>query len=169
MLAKARQLNEQVRRDNMLALADEKEWDALGERIAEGDGVGQYSRALAGRYGLESGTGADPFGGHGRAYGRGGGDGDGGARDGPPLPARRPAARQHRLKAKETRAMAMLIIGGERTVLHGSDPDMLALSVLHEARRRGMRAALADDRGRKVIDRAARRPLGPACGREDAA
>lgn len=32
--------------------------------------------------------------------------------------------------------MAMLIIGGERTVLHGSDPDMLALSVLHEARRR---------------------------------
>ena len=53
MLAKARQLNEQVRRDNMLALADEKEWDALGERIAEGDGVGQYSRALAGRYGLD--------------------------------------------------------------------------------------------------------------------
>ena len=37
----------------MLALADEKEWDALGERIAEGDGVGQYSRALAGRYGLD--------------------------------------------------------------------------------------------------------------------
>ena len=48
--------------------------------------------------------------------------------------------------------MAMLIIGGERTVLHGSDPDMLPLSVLHEARRRGMRAALA-----------------AACGGEDAA
>ncbi|BAJ66694.1 hypothetical protein BLLJ_1027 [Bifidobacterium longum subsp. longum JCM 1217] len=65
--------------------------------------------------------------------------------------------------------MAMLIIGGERTVLHGSDPDMLALSVLHEARRRGMRAALADDRGRKVMIVLPAGPLGPACGREDAA
>lgn len=53
MLAKARQLNEQVRRGNMLALADKKEWDALGERITEEDGVRQYSRALAGRYGLD--------------------------------------------------------------------------------------------------------------------
>lgn len=65
--------------------------------------------------------------------------------------------------------MAMLIIGGERTVLHGSDPDMLALSVLYEARRRGMRAALADDRGRKVMIVLPAGPLGPACGREDAA
>ena len=53
MLAKARQLNEQVRRGNMLALADKKEWDALGERITEEDGVRQYSRALADRYGLD--------------------------------------------------------------------------------------------------------------------
>lgn len=64
--------------------------------------------------------------------------------------------------------MAQLIIGGERTTLRETDPDMLALSVLHEARRRGMRAALADDRGRKVMIVLPAGPLGPACGREDA-
>ena len=53
MLAKAGLLNESVRRGNMLALADEHDWGALGDRIAEGDGAQQYSHALAGRYGLD--------------------------------------------------------------------------------------------------------------------
>lgn len=53
MLARAGLLNESVERGNMLALADEKEWDALGERITETDGVRRYSRALADRYGLD--------------------------------------------------------------------------------------------------------------------
>ena len=53
MLAKAGLLNESIRRGNMLALADEHDWGALGDRIAEGDGAQQYSHALAGRYGLD--------------------------------------------------------------------------------------------------------------------
>lgn len=58
--------------------------------------------------------------------------------------------------------MAQLIIGGERTTLRETDPDMLALMAVHAARKRGVRAALADDRGRKVLIVLPAGPLGPA-------
>ena len=60
--------------------------------------------------------------------------------------------------------MAQLIIGNDHTTLRETDPDTLALM----ARKRGVRAALADDRGRKVLIVLPAGPLGPACGREDA-
>ena len=64
--------------------------------------------------------------------------------------------------------MAQLIIGNDHTTLRETDPDTLALMAVHAARKRGVRAALADDRGRKVPIVLPAGPLGPACGREDA-
>lgn len=58
--------------------------------------------------------------------------------------------------------MTQLIIGGERTTLRETDPDTLALTVLHAARKHGVRAALADDKGRKVLIVLPAGPLGPA-------
>ena len=58
--------------------------------------------------------------------------------------------------------MAQLIVGNDRTTLRETDPDTLALMAVHAARKHAVRAALADDRGRKVLIVLPAGPLGPA-------
>ena len=57
--------------------------------------------------------------------------------------------------------MAQLIVGNDHTTLRETDPDTLALMAVHAALTPCFLAALADDRGRKVLIVLPAGPLGP--------